>query len=116
MKGCRAVTRSERRDQILKILNRRRFETMPNLAQELGVSWLTIYRDIHDLSMEHPTLQGVGGGVYLDKDYHLGPKYLSTYQQDGLERILPKVDRDDQAVIRSVLTTFARPGNLKKSC
>ena len=111
------MNRVERRYRILKILNQRRYETMPNLAQELGVSWLTIYRDIHDLSIDYPiyTLQGVGGGVYLDKDFHLGPRYLSTYQQHGLERMLPKVNQDDQAVIKSVLTTFARPGSLKKS-
>lgn len=91
---------------------------MENLARECGVSRLTIWRDIQDLSREYPvfTSKGNGGGVYLADWFTIHQKYLSTYQQKGLEQILPKVDANDRAVIKSVLIDFARPGSFQKNC
>ena len=61
--GC-----AERRQEILKILCRRRHETVANLAFELCVSERTIRRDIETLSLSEPiyTQTGrYGGGVYI---------------------------------------------------
>lgn len=90
---------------------------MKNLANECGVSWLTIWRDIQDLSREYPifTSKGNGGGVYLAQWFFLNQKYLNTYQQEGLKRILEKVDAEDHEIIESVLADFARPGDSKKN-
>ena len=64
---------AERRTKILKILSRRRYETIGNLSRELGVSERTIRRDILVLSLSEPiyTQSGrYGGGVYmLDSRY-----------------------------------------------
>lgn len=88
---------------------------MENLAQECGVSRLTIWRDIQDLSREYPifTSKGNGGGVYLAQWFLLSQKYLNTYQEEGLKKMLPKVDVEDREIIESVLEDFARPGNQK---
>lgn len=42
---------AERRDEIIKLLCRRRHETIPNLAFEFGVSERTIRRDIEAVTV-----------------------------------------------------------------
>lgn len=59
---------ADRRDNIMRILFRRGFETVPNLANELHVSERTILRDISLLILTEPidTKTGrYGGGVYV---------------------------------------------------
>lgn len=57
---------NERRRKIIEILNLRH-DTMQNLAQEFGVSRLTIYRDILMLEEEYPLIHihGRAGGIAL---------------------------------------------------
>ncbi len=45
---------AERRVEIMRILYRRRYEKISNLAQEFGVSERTILRDIESLSITEP--------------------------------------------------------------
>lgn len=61
----------ERRMELIKVLYRREYETINNLAFEFGVSNRTIRRDIDELSRLIPiyTKPGrYGGGIYLVKD------------------------------------------------
>lgn len=63
---------AERRHAILRVLCRRRHETLANLAAEFGVSERTIRRDIEILSLTEPlyTQPGrYGGGVYVTDGY-----------------------------------------------
>ena len=45
---------AERRAEIMRILCRRRHETISNLAEEFGVSTRTIQRDVEVLSITEP--------------------------------------------------------------
>lgn len=59
---------SERRQAILRLLYRRRHETIENLAHEFGVSYSTIRRDIDALSLRAPIEMRSGrynGGVFI---------------------------------------------------
>ena len=58
---------TERRIAIMRILCRRRHETISNLAQEFGVSARTILRDIEMLSLSEPIYTQCGryGRVYV---------------------------------------------------
>ena len=58
---------AERRYEIMKTLCRRRYETMSNLASELGVSVRTVQRDIEILSGTEPiyTQSGKYGIIQL---------------------------------------------------
>jgi len=61
----------ERRIELIKVLYRREYETINNLAFEFGVSNRTIRRDIDELSRMIPiyTKPGrYGGGIYIIKD------------------------------------------------
>ncbi len=62
----RQLKPNERREAILMILCKRRYDTISNLAQEFGVSVRTIKYDIEELTLAHPieTIRGrYGGGV-----------------------------------------------------
>ncbi len=78
----------ERRQEILSVLNVRRYEKIENLAFEFGVSRDTIERDIQELTLRYPiyTVQGGGGGVYVTEGCVAGRKYMSDRQSELLRR------------------------------
>ena len=63
---------AERRRKIMKIMRRRRSETIQDLAFELGVSERTIRRNIEILSYKEPvyTQKGWYGGVYVQPNVY----------------------------------------------
>ena len=71
---------SVRRVKIIELLNLRRRDTMQNLADEFGVSWDTIQRDITILEQEYPLeiTRGNGGGVAFPDGYHLTQRHLTA--------------------------------------
>lgn len=106
------MTANERRNAILECLCQRRFETRENLAFEFGVSKRTIEYDILTLSLNYPiyTVQGNGGGIYVDADFRLGKVYLKDKQQELLKRLLPTLDDEDAETMKSILKTFSMRG------
>ena len=71
---------AERRLEMMKLLCKRRHETMPNLAKEFGVSIRTIQRDILELTFLMPIYVKTGrheGGVYVDEGYTMDRMYMS---------------------------------------
>ena len=74
---------TERRSEILKILCRRRYETVSALATEFNVSERTIRRDIESLSLTAPLYTKTGryeGGIYVLGDYTMDRIYFSPYE------------------------------------
>lgn len=53
---------NERRRKILELLNLRRNDTMQHLAEEFGVTRMTIYRDFLTLAEEYPVIYTIGRG------------------------------------------------------
>ena len=81
---------AERRYKIMKILCRRRHETMHNLASEFGVSIRTIQRDIDVLSSTEPiyTQYGKhGGGVYVIEGYSIDRMYMTDEELKVLYKL-----------------------------
>jgi predicted DNA-binding transcriptional regulator YafY len=80
---------SERRKMILKILCRRKHETVQNLAIELGVSERTIRRDIDLLSISEPIYTQVGrhGGVYIMDGYTIDRMYMEDIEIQVLQKV-----------------------------
>ena len=109
------MTASERRQAILEALSSRRFETRYNLAFEFSVNERTIRRDIEILSLDYPiyTVQGTGGGIYVDENFRLGKPYLKKDQSELLEKLLPTLDGKDADVMKSILNTFGLKGGRK---
>ncbi|MGN0652122.1 MAG: HTH domain-containing protein [Gemmiger sp.] len=103
---------NERRRKIIEILNLRRHDTMQNLAQEFGVSRLTIYRDILTLEEEYPLIHihGRAGGIALPEGYRLSQRYLSPRQAEAIRRNLEVINPEDRKTFQSILDDFAWSG------
>lgn len=102
---------NERRQRILETLNVRRSETLQNLANEFGVTVRTIQNDIEVLSCSAPiyTVQGRGGGIRVSERWYISRIYLQKEQEEFLRSLLDRLPSQEQRIVRSILTTFARP-------
>lgn len=77
--------RADRLFQIVQILRGRRLTTAGLLAERLGVSERTIYRDIRDLSLSGVPVEGeAGSGYRLLAGYDLPPLMLTTQESEAL--------------------------------
>lgn len=114
---------AERRNAIMKVLCRRRYETIGNLASEFGVSERTIRRDIEVLSYSEPiyTQTGrYGGGVYVVEGYSIDRMYMSESEMQVLHKVLTIAQKcenllSDQEimVLKNIISTYSKPHKAK---
>lgn len=77
--------RADRLFQIVQILRGRRLTTAALLAERLGVSERTVYRDIRDLSLSGVPVEGeAGSGYRLLAGYDLPPLMLTSKESEAL--------------------------------
>ena len=100
---------NERRNKIIERLSFRREDTMGNLAEEFGVSWHTIYRDVQQLEEEYriDIKRGHGGGISLPKGYYISDRHTTPKQAKAIEKNLPRVYEEDRDTFQSILLDFA---------
>lgn len=90
---------TERRKEIMRVLCRRRHDTISNLAEEFGVSTRTILRDIEVLSVTEPIYTQCGrygGGVYVTDDYSMSRMYMTDKELSVLNKL--SILADEKAV------------------
>ena len=90
---------TERRKEIMRVLCRRRHDTISNLAEEFGVSTRTISRDIEVLSVTEPIYTQCGrygGGVYVTDDYSMSRMYMTDQELSVLNKL--SILADEKAV------------------
>ena len=111
---------SERRTAILKLLCRRRHETIKNLADEFGVSERTVRRDIEILSLSEPIYTQPGryrGGVYVMDNYYMDRMYFRDSEIAVLHKILTCVEGgiichlslDEVLVLKKLIADYTKP-------
>ncbi len=111
---------SERRTAMLKLLCRRRHETINNLAEEFGVSERTVRRDVEVLSLSEPiyTQAGrYGGGVYVTDNYYMDRAYFRDSEAEVLHKLLACVENgercalssDETAVLKRLIDDYTKP-------
>ena len=109
-----------RQNEILRILCRRRHETISHLAAELGVSERTIRRDIEELSLTAPIYTRPGrydGGVYVMDGYTMDRMYFKRSEADVIRGIVSAAERDGVCVIgnaellilKEMLASYSKP-------
>lgn len=106
------MIKSERQRRILEILSARRFETISNIAHELGVTRYTIMRDLDELtdSASFYTIRGrYGSGVYAIDGWYFSKIYLTSSQEALLRELLPRLLPEQQETMQSILDAFAKP-------
>ena len=110
---------ADRRNKILKILCRRRHETIRNLASEFGVSERTIRRDIDAISLIAPIYTKMGrhcGGVYIVDKYSMDRMYMSDNELKVLKKLFIFVTKDgailsseEKKVLKSIISIYSPP-------
>ena len=102
------MSTGERQREIMRILLGRRFETMQNLANEVGVSDRTIRRDVRTLTTEYPleTVHGKYGGVKLPDWYHQYKNLLSREQEQALITATESTDENTARLLNEILIKF----------
>ena len=110
---------AERRYEIMKILCRRRYETIRNLASEFGVSMRTVQRDIEALSRTEPIYTQFGkygGGVYVMEDYSMDRMYMKEQELDVLQKLYIAADKyedlltvDEKNLLKSLISQYSKP-------
>lgn len=115
---------AERRYEILKILCRRRYETIRNLASEFGVSMRTVQRDIEALSRTEPIYTQFGkygGGVYVVEGYSMDRMYMKDSELDVLQKLYIAADKyedllttDEKNLLKSLISQYSKPNTKKR--
>lgn len=110
---------AERRNRLIKILCRRRHETIANLALEMEVSERTVRRDIAALSEVEPIYTQTGrhsGGVYVVDGYYSDGLFLTDEEITCLKVIRtyfllhPQgVAAKDLSVLSRIIHTYEKP-------
>ena len=110
---------AERRYEMMKILCRRRYETIRNLASEFGVSTRTIQRDIEVLSRTEPIYTQFGkygGGVYVVKNYSMDRMYMTDAEINILQKLYIAADQniclltnDEKNTLGYLISQYSKP-------
>ena len=91
------IDTSERRIEIIRLLCRRRKETVKNIAMEFGVTERTIRRDIEVLCISYPiyTKRGrIDGGVSLIDSFSFERLYMTDKTQQLFEKALDLLEKN----------------------
>ena len=110
----------ERRHSLLKLLCRRRHETVSNLAIEFNVSERTIRRDIAELSLEEPIYTQTGrysGGVYVLDNYNFDRMYFKNEEENVIKKIYQCIKEktvcaltdNEEKVLETLLRDYSKP-------
>lgn len=116
------MSASERQMKILRILHRRKHETIDNLAKELGVCKRTIIRDIEELSVDEPIYTQAGryyGGVYIDTTYSMSKMYFEESDRLLIGKIIADTENntyctlneDELKQLKRLLADYSKPKN-----
>lgn len=103
------MRRADRLFQLVQVLRSRRFATGQQIADELGVSKRTVYRDIADLQGSGVPIQGEAGvGYRIDRGFELPPLTFNAQEIESLvlgARIVSSWGDSDLAdAVRSAMT------------
>ena len=116
---------AERRTEIMRLLCRRRHETISNLAQEFGVSTRTILRDIEVLSIAEPIYTQCGrygGGVYVTDDYSITKMYMTEKELSVLhklsefaeEKAICELSIEEKILLKSIISQYTKQKSRRK--
>ena len=103
----------------MRLLRQRRYETIPNLAEEFGVSTRTILRDIEVLSVTEPIYTQCGrygGGVYVTGDFFKNRRHTTDNELSVLhklskfaeERAVCELSIDEKILLKDIISHYTK--------
>lgn len=116
------MRRADRLFQLVQTLRNRRFATGEELAEAVGVSTRTVYRDVRDLQYSGVPIRGEAGvGYRLERGFELPPLTFTTEELEGLvlgaRFVAAWADRELAAAVGSAMTKIeaAIPSALREA-
>ena len=111
---------AERRKQLIKLLYRRKHETIRNIAEEFGVSVRTIVRDVEVLSLTEPIYTKTGrydGGVYIMEGYSPSSFYFTKEEQELLQKAVSDLEQNKSSelapeelkALKDLISSYTKP-------
>lgn len=99
---------AERRKRLLEVLEKRRFDTRTNLANELGVSLRTIENDIRVLQEHYPIYSQTGrnGGIYVMEGATLVRERMTAEETGFLEGMKSRTDEHGKTILNKIIERF----------
>ena len=99
----------QRREELVAVLFKRRFDTASNLAAGFMVSKNTIYRDIGVITLSHPVWMSRGnkGGVYVMDGATYARRYLNAKQDALLVKLMSQLSGDELIEMQSIMKDFS---------
>lgn len=115
---------AERRAEIMRVLCRRRHETISKLAEEFGVSARTIQRDVEVLSITEPIYTQCGrydGGVYVVENYDMNRMYMTAPELSVLHKVASSAEnnsvcdlnKEELSMLKRIISLYTKPNNRK---
>lgn len=116
---------NERRNEIMRALCRRRYDTIVNLAVEFKVSERTMRRDIESLSLIYPiyTQTGrYGGGVYVTDNFYMDRMYFQTNETEVMKKIAAVaqsnkclgLSEEELQILKNIIKNYTKPEMIHK--
>lgn len=109
---------AERRNEIIRILCRKRHETVNNLASQLAVSERTIRRDIDVLSIHYPIYTQTGrytGGIYIMDGFSMDRMYMNSFELDVLKKLYEYtqinqalLNEEERKALYTIISTYSK--------
>lgn len=102
---------TERRQDILYYISDSRRVTYQEIADKFNISFNTARRDVELLSCSYPidAVKGKGGGVRAMEGWYASKRYMTDKQETLLRELMSGLQPDQQQIIESILTAFAKP-------
>lgn len=111
---------AERRAELMRILCRRRHETISKLAEEFGVSTRTIQRDVDALSITEPIYTQCGrydGGIYVAEGYVKDRMYMTETELSVLHKLISlaenrsacDLDTEELSILKKLVFLYTKP-------
>lgn len=104
------MTTAERRNEIVRVMRFRKYDTAPNLAMEFNVHVCTIRRDITFLTVEgyfFDTVSGNGGGIVYTGQHKTEKTTLSYQHKKVLKELREYATKEQIVAINEILVNFS---------
>ena len=102
---------TERRMDIMYYISDRRRTTYQEIADQFNIGYKTAQRDVEILMCSYPidAVKGKGGGIRAMDGWYASRRYLTDKQETLLRELITGLQPDQQEIMQSILTAFAKP-------
>lgn len=102
---------SERQMLIRDFISDVRHTSIAEIARKFNISQNTVRRDLDAITSiaSFYTTPGKGGGLHAIDGWYASKRYFTPAQEELLQRLMPGLQTEDEAIMKSILLAFSAP-------